>query len=127
MPREKQRPKILTVLHQESSSAGRVGQFLVEAGFDLDIRCPPLGDPLPDTLAEHAGAVSPDTTVMPGPNASSADATTAKSLRLSRVIMAGGFCLKVPRVRCPGDGGDRHPPAARVGKRRLRRDGGSLI
>ena len=57
MPRERQRPKILTVLHQESSSAGRVGQFLVEAGFDLDIRRPPLGDLLPDTLAEHAGAV----------------------------------------------------------------------
>ena len=50
-------PKILTVLHQEHSSPGRVGQLLVAAGFDLDIRRPPLGDPLPQTLAEHAGAV----------------------------------------------------------------------
>jgi GMP synthase (glutamine-hydrolysing) len=51
------RPKILTVLHQERSSAGRVGQGLIEAGFDLDIRRPPLGDSLPETLDGHAGAV----------------------------------------------------------------------
>jgi GMP synthase (glutamine-hydrolysing) len=57
MPSPRQRPKILTVLHQELSSAGRVGQVLVESGFDLDIRRPPLGDRLPDTLDEHAGAV----------------------------------------------------------------------
>jgi GMP synthase (glutamine-hydrolysing) len=49
--------QVLVVLHQETSSAGRVGQFLVERGFHLDIRRPPLGDPLPDTLADHAGAV----------------------------------------------------------------------
>jgi GMP synthase (glutamine-hydrolysing) len=52
-----QRPKILAVLHQERSSTGRVGQLLVEAGFALDIRRPPLGDVLPDTLDGHAGAV----------------------------------------------------------------------
>jgi len=51
------RPKILTVLHQEQSSPGRVGQILVARGFDLDIRRPPLGDQLPDTLEHHAGAV----------------------------------------------------------------------
>ncbi len=51
------KPKILVVLHQEQSSPGRVGHLLLEGGFDLDIRRPPLGDPLPDTLAHHAGAV----------------------------------------------------------------------
>jgi GMP synthase (glutamine-hydrolysing) len=51
------RPRILTVLHQDGSSPGRVGQILVAGGFDLDIRRPPLGDPLPETLAGHAGAV----------------------------------------------------------------------
>lgn len=51
------RPKILIVLHQETSSPGRVGQLLVSGGFDLDIRRPPLGDPLPETLDAHAGAV----------------------------------------------------------------------
>ncbi len=50
-------PRILVVLHQETSSAGRVGQMLQAEGFALDIRRPPLGEPLPETLAEHAGAV----------------------------------------------------------------------
>ncbi|MDD9909119.1 MAG: glutamine amidotransferase [Ahrensia sp.] len=49
--------KILIILHQETSTPGRVGQRLVERGFELDIRRPPLGDALPDTLDGHAGAV----------------------------------------------------------------------
>lgn len=48
---------VLIVLHQEHSSPGRVGHRLAALGFRLDIRRPCLGDPLPDTLAEHAGAV----------------------------------------------------------------------
>jgi len=48
---------ILVVLHQEHSSPGRVGQLLAASGFHLDIRRPPLGDPLPETLAAHRGAV----------------------------------------------------------------------
>lgn len=48
---------VLVVLHQENSSSGRVGQMLVEKGFPLDIRRPVLGDPLPETLAGHSGAV----------------------------------------------------------------------
>ena len=55
--RERPKEKILVVLHQESSSPGRVGHQLIEAGFDLDIRRPPLGDELPETLERHAGAV----------------------------------------------------------------------
>lgn len=53
----KARPRVLVVLHQEHSSAGRVGQVLIENGFDLDIRRPPLGDHLPETLDGHAGTV----------------------------------------------------------------------
>lgn len=48
---------VLIVLHQERSSAGRVGQMLIDKGFPLDIRRPVLGDPLPDTLTGHSGAV----------------------------------------------------------------------
>ncbi|HBF30055.1 glutamine amidotransferase [Rhizobium sp.] len=48
---------VLIILHQERSSAGRVGQMLLEKGFPLDIRRPALGDSLPMTLAEHSGAV----------------------------------------------------------------------
>jgi GMP synthase (glutamine-hydrolysing) len=48
---------VLLVLHQELSTAGRVGHYLAARGLPLDIRRPRFGDPLPDTLAEHAGAV----------------------------------------------------------------------
>ncbi|MET1416064.1 glutamine amidotransferase [Roseibium sp. HPY-6] len=51
------RPKVLIVLHQETSSPGRVGLELVRRGFTLDIRKPRFGDTLPDTMADHAGAV----------------------------------------------------------------------
>ena len=50
-------PKILVILHQALSTPGRVGRMLVERGFGLDIVRPPLGDPLPETLDGHAGAV----------------------------------------------------------------------
>jgi GMP synthase (glutamine-hydrolysing) len=48
---------VLIVLHQETSTPGRVGRLLMERGYPLDIRRPRFGDPLPDTLAHHAGAV----------------------------------------------------------------------
>tara|TARA_R110002124_G_scaffold150337_3_gene316765 strand:- start:1663 stop:2451 length:789 start_codon:yes stop_codon:yes gene_type:complete len=48
---------IVIVLHQAGSSAGRVGQWLVRHGYRLDIRKPPLGDPLPKDLSGYAGAV----------------------------------------------------------------------
>ncbi|WP_440412126.1 glutamine amidotransferase [Neorhizobium petrolearium] len=48
---------VLIVLHQERSSSGRVGQMLIDKGFPLDIRRPVLGDPLPETMAGHSGAV----------------------------------------------------------------------
>lgn len=49
--------RILIILHQESSSTGRVGQLLAQMGFEADIRRPVLGDPLPDSLDGHAGVV----------------------------------------------------------------------
>lgn len=53
------RPKdpVLIVLHQEHSTPGRVGRLLQERGHRLDIRRPRFGDPLPETMAAHAGAV----------------------------------------------------------------------
>jgi len=47
---------VLLILHQEHSSAGRVGQTLAKLGYPLDIRRPRFGDPLPETMDEHAGA-----------------------------------------------------------------------
>lgn len=107
------RPRILVVLHQERSSAGRVGHALLEAGFDLDIRRPPLGDPLPDTLAAHAGAA-----VFGGPmSANDADAFVCREtgwlsvpLRENKPLL--GICLGAQmlvnhlggRVETHGDG-----------------------
>ena len=48
---------ILIVLHSESSTPGRIGHMLVDKGYRLDIRRHCLGDPLPETLERHAGAV----------------------------------------------------------------------
>lgn len=45
------------MLHQETSTPGRVGHMLHDMGYALDIRRPPLGDDLPDTLAGHTGAI----------------------------------------------------------------------
>jgi GMP synthase (glutamine-hydrolysing) len=48
---------VLIVLHQEMSTPGRVGNALRALGHPLDIRRPRFGDPLPETLDGHAGAV----------------------------------------------------------------------
>ena len=48
---------VLIVLHQETSTPGRVGNALRALGHPLDIRRPRFGDPLPEALGQHAGAV----------------------------------------------------------------------
>jgi GMP synthase (glutamine-hydrolysing) len=48
---------ILIVLHQESSTPGRIGHALQERGYPLDVRRPRFGDPLPESLGAHAGAI----------------------------------------------------------------------
>jgi GMP synthase (glutamine-hydrolysing) len=48
---------VLMILHQETSTPGRVGNALRALGYPLDIRRPRFGDPLPDTLDQHSGAV----------------------------------------------------------------------
>ena len=49
------RRPVLVVLHQETSTPGRVGNALRALGYTLDIRKPRFGDPLPSTLDDHAG------------------------------------------------------------------------
>ena len=50
-------PPILIVMHQETSTPGRVGHALRQRGYPLDLRRPRFGDPLPETMAGHAGAI----------------------------------------------------------------------
>ena len=51
------RHPILIILHQEHSTSGRVGRALKQLGHGLDVRRPRFGDPLPQTLRDHAGAI----------------------------------------------------------------------
>ena len=48
---------VLVIVHQETSSAGRLGRYLHQMGHRLDMRCPRLGDSLPRSLDQHAGAI----------------------------------------------------------------------
>jgi len=49
--------QILIVVHQARSTPGRVGLLLRQRGYQLDIRRPPLGDSLPETLENYDGVV----------------------------------------------------------------------
>ena len=49
--------KVLLVLHQATSDPGRVGEPIRTRGFELDMRIPAIGEPLPKTLKDHAAAV----------------------------------------------------------------------
>ncbi len=56
---DKSAPKlpVLVILHQEHSTAGRIGRLIQARGHALDLRRPRFGDDLPSTMANHAGAV----------------------------------------------------------------------
>jgi GMP synthase (glutamine-hydrolysing) len=50
--------KVLIILHQETSTPGRVGMLLEKRGYKLITKRPSLGDKLPDSLEDgYAGAV----------------------------------------------------------------------
>ncbi len=46
-------PRVLVVQHEDDAPAAWFGTWLVEAGAELDVRRPYLGDPLPDDLGDH--------------------------------------------------------------------------
>jgi GMP synthase (glutamine-hydrolysing) len=52
-----QKLPVVIVLHQEQSNPGHIGQWFTRNGHKLDIRRPRFGDPLPETLENHCGAV----------------------------------------------------------------------
>lgn len=61
--------KVLIVVHQETSDPGLVGQLLHENGCMLDIRCPAIGNLLPESVDGYAGVV-----VFGGPMSANDDA-----------------------------------------------------
>lgn len=56
-PPDGERLPVLLIVHQHQSSPGNVGNWFRDNGFPLDIRRPRYGDPLPQTMEGHAGAV----------------------------------------------------------------------
>jgi GMP synthase (glutamine-hydrolysing) len=48
---------VLVIMHRHESEPGAVGQWLTANNIPLDIRRPRFGDPLPETLAGHSGAI----------------------------------------------------------------------
>lgn len=85
---------LLVVLHQERSTPGRVGERLKARGFELDVRRPALGDPLPDTFERHAGLL-----VFGGPMSANdeSDFIRAETRLMERALAADlptlGICL----------------------------------
>ncbi|MEP3248204.1 MAG: gamma-glutamyl-gamma-aminobutyrate hydrolase family protein [Sneathiella sp.] len=49
--------KILLIMHQAGSDPGRVGEALRTLGYELDMRVPAIGHPLPQNTNEHCAAV----------------------------------------------------------------------
>jgi GMP synthase (glutamine-hydrolysing) len=49
--------RVLLVVHQKLSDPGRVARELHRMGYETDVRRPSSGDPLPETMDDHAGAV----------------------------------------------------------------------
>lgn len=49
--------KILLILHQARSDPGRVGEALRTLGYQLDMRIPAIGHPLPKDVNEHHAAL----------------------------------------------------------------------
>jgi GMP synthase (glutamine-hydrolysing) len=57
MPKTFSPQPVLIILHQEQSSPGRIGFMLTQKGYQLDMRRPCLGEPLPRTMEHHSGAI----------------------------------------------------------------------
>jgi GMP synthase (glutamine-hydrolysing) len=48
---------ILLIVHQKKSVSGHIGTLLSNLGYNLDKRCPCIGDPLPENLENYAAVV----------------------------------------------------------------------
>ena len=49
--------RVLAVYHRATTNPGAVGRWLREQGYQLDVRVPAIGDPLPEHLEAHEGVI----------------------------------------------------------------------
>ncbi|GLQ07911.1 GMP synthase [Sneathiella chinensis] len=99
-------------MHQATSDPGRVGEALRTLGYQLDMRVPAIGDPLPSDPHEHAATV-----IFGGPMSANDDhedfireetAFVDKLLAAERPYF--GICLGAQiMARCLGADVTRHP------------------
>lgn len=85
---------VLLLLHQKTSCAGAVGKWLESHGYLQDIRRPTLGEPLPESLDQHAGVI-----VFGGPMSANDDTPEMRNeidwltLVLEQKVPYFGICL----------------------------------
>lgn len=107
---------VLTIVHQETSTPGLIGTKLSELGYGVDLRCPALGDSLPEQLEDYSAVL-----VFGGPMSANDD--TEPFIRkeldwISQVLAADkpylGVCLGAQMLaRVLGATVDHHPKAQR--------------
>ena len=108
--RQARRP-VLIILHQDRSTPGHVGRLLAAMGHPLDVRRPRYGDPLPATMAGHAGSV-----IFGGPmSANDADDYVKQEIALIELSLKEqvpflGICLGAQMMAvCLGGKVAKHP------------------
>ena len=98
--------KILLIVHQQFSDPGRMGAKLQALGYELDLRCPMLGAPLPASMDDHEAVV-----VFGGPmsaNDDHLDGIRAELDWIPRAVESGkpylGICLGAQLLARAGGG-----------------------
>ena len=86
-------PRLLVVVVHESDPPARLGDWLREAGCDLDERHLGLGQPLPDDLGGHDGMV-----VLGGPQAATDDEAASPELVPVRDLLRQALATDFPTL-----------------------------
>ncbi len=83
---------VLVVQHEADDPPGRLGDWLIDAGLELDVRSPFAGDDVPRDLGEHAGLV------VLGGAVGAHDDLVAPWLSAVRALLAGAVAEEVPAL-----------------------------
>ena len=86
-------PRLLVVVVHETDPLARLGDWLREAGCELDERHQGLGEPLPDSLEDHDGLV-----VLGGPQSALDDEATSPELVPVRDLLRQALAADFPTL-----------------------------
>ncbi len=98
---------LLVVEHEAQCPPGWLGEWLADAGADLDVRRPYAGDELPGDLGSHSGML-----VLGGEMGAYDDETYPWLTEVKRLVVSATGRRDAGAGRVPG------PPARRGGARR---------